>query len=83
MTYNYQVGYNITNAKQLLIKEEGIVYETPSIFLTKDDLKNVKNLIAVSGGKSKADAIISTCISGMVDVLITDEGAAFEILKSC
>ncbi|MEG6566967.1 sugar-binding domain-containing protein [Thermoanaerobacterium saccharolyticum] len=59
------------------------VYETPSIFLTKDDLKNVKNLIAVSGGKSKADAIISTCISGMVDVLITDEGAAFEILKSC
>ncbi|MDK2805223.1 sugar-binding domain-containing protein [Thermoanaerobacterium thermosaccharolyticum] len=59
------------------------VYETPSIFLTKDDLKNVKNLIAVSGGRSKAYAILSTCNSGMVDVLITDEGAAFEILKSC
>lgn len=59
------------------------VYETPSIFLTKENLSNIKNLIGVSGGMSKADAILSTCNSGLVDVLITDEGAAFEILKRC
>jgi len=58
-----------------------VVYATPSIFLTLEDLKFVKNLIAVSGGKSKAEAIVSTCRSSNVQVLVTDEGAAFEILK--
>lgn len=62
-------------------KEGKVVYATPSIFLTLEDLKLVKNLIAVSGGKNKAEAIVSTCRSGNVQVLVTDEGAAFEILK--
>ncbi|HHW56964.1 MAG TPA: sugar-binding transcriptional regulator [Clostridia bacterium] len=62
-------------------KEGDVVYATPSIFLTLEDLKFVKNLIAVSGGESKAEAIVSTCRSGNVQVLVTDEGAAFEILK--
>ncbi|WP_028992662.1 MULTISPECIES: sugar-binding transcriptional regulator [Thermoanaerobacter] len=62
-------------------KEGKVVYATPSIFLTLEDLKFVKNLIAVSGGKSKAEAIVSTCRSSNVQVLVTDEGAAFEILK--
>ncbi|AAM24957.1 MAG: Transcriptional regulator, contains sigma factor-related N-terminal domain [Caldanaerobacter subterraneus] len=62
-------------------KEGKIVYATPSIFLTIDDLKSVKHLIGVSGGKSKAEAILATCRSGNVKVLVTDEGAAFEILR--
>lgn len=62
-------------------KEGKVVYATPSIFLTLEDLKLVKNLIAVSGGKGKAEAIVSTCRSSNVQVLVTDEGAAFEILK--
>lgn len=62
-------------------KEGKVVYATPSIFLTLEDLKFVKNLIAVSGGKGKAEAIVSTCRSGNVQVLVTDEGASFEILK--
>lgn len=62
-------------------KNGSIVYATPSIFLTIEDLTNIKNIIAVSGGKNKAEAIVSTCRSGNVGVLVTDEGAAFEILK--
>lgn len=81
--YLKKVGATSEALGYYLNKNGETVYETPSIFLTKDDLKRIKNLIAVSGGKSKAEAILSTCNSGTVDVLITDEGAAFEMLKSC
>lgn len=62
-------------------KNGAVIYATPSIFLTMEDLTNIKDIIAVSGGKNKAEAIVSTCRSGKVGVLVTDEGAAFEILK--
>lgn len=58
-----------------------VVYATPSIFLSKNEFANIKNTISISGGKNKAEAIVSTCRSGNVGVLVTDEGAAFEILK--
>ena len=58
-----------------------IVYRVQSLGLKLDDLANAKNIIAVAGGSSKAEAIraISTKVSR--DILITDEGAAKAILS--
>ncbi|AWI03026.1 sugar-binding transcriptional regulator [Clostridium drakei] len=62
-------------------KKGDIVYATSSIGARIDDISNIETRIAVSGGKNKAEAIISTEINNNNSVLITDEGAAREILS--
>lgn len=62
-------------------KQGDIVYSTSSIGARIDDISNIETRIAVSGGKNKAEAIISTEINNNNSVLITDEGAAREILS--
>lgn len=62
-------------------KRGDIVYATSSIGARIDDISNIETRIAVSGGKNKAEAIISTEINNNNSVLITDEGAAREILS--
>ena len=62
-------------------KQGDIVYATSSIGARIDDISNIETRIAVSGGKNKAEAIISTEINNNNSVLITDEGAAREILS--
>jgi central glycolytic genes regulator len=58
-----------------------IVYSNSSIGARIEEICNIETRIAVSGGKDKAEAIISTEINNNNSVLITDEGAAREILN--
>lgn len=58
-----------------------IVYSTSSIGAKVEEICNIETRIAVSGGKDKAEAIISTEINNNNSVLVTDEGAAREILN--
>lgn len=59
-----------------------IVYEVCGIGLELDDLNNIETVVAVAGGRNKARAIKAVLNHGQHDVLITDEGAAREILAT-
>lgn len=58
-----------------------IVRFTPTIGIRREQLENINLSIAVAGGKSKARAILSAELNLNAKVLITDEGAAREIMK--
>lgn len=61
--------------------EQGnIVYEVPGIGMELGDLANIKTVVAVAGGRHKARAIEAVLANGQQHVLVTDEGAAREIL---
>jgi len=61
--------------------EDGkLVYQMPTIGLRLEDLTD-KICIALAGGSNKATAIRSLAKTGLFQVLITDEGAAKEILR--
>jgi central glycolytic genes regulator len=53
-----------------------IVYTTSSIGLRYEDLANIKKVVAVGGGRSKAAAALAVLFNQYQHVLITDEGAA-------
>jgi len=57
-----------------------IIFEIPGIGLDRDDLQNIKLIIAVAGGSNKASAIEAVLKNGQEIVLITDEGAAQRII---
>ncbi|KRN05991.1 Central glycolyticproteinregulator [Liquorilactobacillus sucicola DSM 21376 = JCM 15457] len=63
--------------------EEGrVVYKIPRVGLQLEDLANMKSVIAVAGGTSKAKAIVAYMkLAPKQTCLITDEGAAKVILK--
>lgn len=61
-------------------KEGEIVYSTPSIGIKNEQIGKIETLIAVAGGKSKAEAIVSTQKNSSNSILVTDEGAAREIM---
>ncbi|RWZ54970.1 hypothetical protein EQV77_12660 [Halobacillus fulvus] len=58
-----------------------VVHKVRTVGLQLEDLKHSKHVIAVAGGKSKARAIASYFKPGQSNVLITDEGAAQELIK--
>ncbi|MGD9677656.1 MAG: sugar-binding transcriptional regulator [Vulcanibacillus sp.] len=62
-------------------KDGEIVYKIKTIGLKIEDLKSIPITIAVAGGKSKADAILSVLKNNFKQILVTDEGAAKEILS--
>lgn len=62
-------------------REGKIVDKVRTVGMQLEDLKNVKKVIAVAGGKSKAEAIDSYFKQGKSNVLITDEGAAKMLIK--
>jgi central glycolytic genes regulator len=62
-------------------KNGEIIYITPTMGLNFNDVTSIRNVIAVAGGKNKAHAIIATKTRNNSEVLITDEGAAKEIIK--
>ncbi|EYE89073.1 central glycolytic genes regulator [Fervidicella metallireducens AeB] len=62
-------------------KNGEFVYKAPTIGLHFDDVKNIKHIIAIAGGKNKADAIISTKTQNPNMVLVADEGVAREIIN--
>lgn len=51
-------------------------YVTSSVGLRLNDLEQIGTVIAVAGGRSKAEAILSVVRAGKQDILILDEAAA-------
>ncbi|KAA0548726.1 hypothetical protein FZW96_06580 [Bacillus sp. BGMRC 2118] len=58
-----------------------VVHKVKTIGIQLDDLKNAKCVIAVAGGASKAKAIQAFLKNGQDTILITDEGAAKQLVK--
>jgi central glycolytic genes regulator len=58
-----------------------VVHKVKTIGIQLDDLKNNKCVIAVAGGSSKAKAIKAFLQQARDSVLITDEGAAKELVR--
>lgn len=58
-----------------------VVYSTPSIGIVNEEIGKIEILMAVAGGGSKAEAILATVRNNHNGILITDEGAAREIVK--
>lgn len=58
-----------------------VVYSTTTIGIKNEEIKKINSLIAIAGGKNKAEAIIATELNNPNNILITDEGAAREIVK--
>lgn len=58
-----------------------IVFSSPTIGMQNYEIKKIKKLIAIAGGSKKAEAILSIELQNENSILITDEGAAREILK--
>jgi central glycolytic genes regulator len=72
----------VAEAFRYYFDEKGnIVYEVPGIGLEMKDLDHIETVVAVAGGKRKAEAIKAVLGHGRLDVLITDEGAAREIIR--
>lgn len=59
-----------------------VVEPSSSVGISLEDYKRIPNIIAIAGGKDKANAIIATCKINKDLVLVTDESAAVEILKT-
>lgn len=57
-----------------------IVHTTPSAGLRLEDLKNIRVSIAVGGGESKAEAIKAFLKVAPIDILVTDEGVARQLV---
>jgi central glycolytic genes regulator len=64
-------------------KDGKIVHQANSVGLRLQDLEKIPLIIAIAGGKDKAKAIKSIAASKKQHILITDEGAALELLKLC
>ncbi|MFZ5640687.1 MAG: sugar-binding transcriptional regulator [Bacillota bacterium] len=58
-----------------------IVHNIHSLGVRLNDLAKIPHVIGVAGGKKKARAIMAVMSNKFEDVLITDEGAAREIIK--
>ncbi|WP_082233420.1 sugar-binding transcriptional regulator [Halobacillus massiliensis] len=58
-----------------------VVHKVRTVGLQLEDLKFAEHVIAVAGGRSKAQAIASYFQPGQSNVLITDEGAAQELIR--
>ncbi|AVP54909.1 central glycolytic genes regulator [Clostridium tetani] len=62
-------------------KNGEIVYSTSTMGIKNEKVENIKNIIAIGGGASKAEAIIATQLNKPNGILITDEGASKSILN--
>lgn len=63
-------------------QEGQIVYELSTIGISLEQFKRLRHLIAVAGGQEKAEAIIAISKLNPSLVLVTDEQAANQILKT-
>ncbi|MCX7884612.1 MAG: sugar-binding transcriptional regulator [Caloramator sp.] len=62
-------------------KHGEIVYKTPTMTLNFEDVKKIEHIVAIAGGKSKAQAVEAVKTGNPNMVLVTDEGCAKELLK--
>jgi central glycolytic genes regulator len=58
-----------------------IVHSTQTAGIKYDEVKKIKTQVAVAGGRHKAEAILSVIKNNNKTVLVTDEGAAKQILN--
>ncbi|RKN75060.1 sugar-binding transcriptional regulator [Paenibacillus ginsengarvi] len=58
-----------------------VVHKMPTVGLRLEDIQKTEVVIAVAGGKSKAEAIAAVMKFGHEDVLVTDEAAATELMR--
>jgi central glycolytic genes regulator len=58
-----------------------IISNIPTVGLRLEDIDGIDTVIAVAGGKSKAEAIVSVLHYGREDILVTDEAAASKIIE--
>ncbi|MBE6043815.1 MAG: sugar-binding transcriptional regulator [Clostridium thermopalmarium] len=58
-----------------------VIFSTPTAGIKGEDTKKIENIIAISGGRSKAKAILGVQRFNSNNILITDEGAAKEIIN--
>ena len=58
-----------------------IVSKIPTVGLRIEDVRQAEAVIAVAGGRSKAFAIASVLRGGHRGVLVTDEGAALDMIR--
>lgn len=63
-------------------KNSNVVWITPTLGININDIKGLNMHIAVAAGKNKAEAIMSTKFGDENGVLVTDEGAAIEIINT-
>jgi central glycolytic genes regulator len=61
-------------------KNGEVIYSTPTLGINSSDIRRIDIPIAVAGGKSKAEAIRATEAGNVNGILITDEGAAREVV---
>ncbi|GGK27416.1 sugar-binding transcriptional regulator [Caldalkalibacillus thermarum] len=62
-------------------RDGNIVYKIQTVGLRLEDIKQADHIIAVAGGEDKAEAILAFLKHGVHDCLITDEGAARQMLQ--
>ncbi|GGE81488.1 sugar-binding transcriptional regulator [Priestia taiwanensis] len=75
-------GQAVGEAFGYYFNEQGeIVHKVLTIGMQLKDLKHVPTVISVAGGTSKGKAILSFMKKGHNSILITDEGAAKELLR--
>lgn len=72
----------IGEAMGYYFNQEGqVVYETGSLGMQLNKINHIRFVLAVSGGTKKGAAILSVLKAGGQDALVTDEGAAREMLR--
>jgi central glycolytic genes regulator len=77
-----QGGHAVGEAFGYYFDENGnVVHQINSIGIQLSDLKKDKKIITVAGGSSKVAAIQAYIKMGYSDVLITDEGAAKQLIN--
>ncbi|MYL33586.1 hypothetical protein GLW08_12190 [Pontibacillus yanchengensis] len=77
-----QNGNAVGEAFGYYFNQQGdIVHKVRTVGIQLEDLQHTNCVIAVAGGRSKAQAISSYFQQAQSNVLITDEGAAKELLK--
>lgn len=62
-------------------QEGQIIRTVHSLGIRLDDLKKIKHVVGLAGGRKKANAILSVISNGCETVLVTDEGAGRAILE--
>jgi central glycolytic genes regulator len=62
-------------------KNGNIVDRTSTMGVKFEDVRNIDRIVGVAGGSNKGEAIIAAKTYNKNSVLITDEGAAREIIR--
>ena len=62
-------------------KDSEVVSQNAAIGINFLEAKNIRRQVAVAGGMSKADAVISTQLNNTHGVLVTDEAIGREIIS--